>query len=146
MERGEVDGMCGISYSTLKSRFAGLLQEKSINLLVQATAERDSVLAEVPSMAELAANEEDRAIIRLLVGTQRMARPFLAPPDLPRDRKQALREAFNQTTRDPDFVADAKKQDIDVAPMTGAEIDSLLRDLYSFPKEVAARAAVAMAH
>lgn len=146
MERGEVDGMCGISYSTLKSRFAGLLQERSINLLVQATAERDPVLAEVPSMAELAASEEDRAIIKLLVGTQRMARPFLAPPDLPRDRKQALREAFNQTTSDLDFVADAKKQEIDVAPMTGAEIDSLLRDLYSFPKEVAARAAVAMAH
>jgi tripartite-type tricarboxylate transporter receptor subunit TctC len=146
MERGEVDGMCGISYSTLKSRFGRLLEENSINVLVQASVEREPALADVPSMAELAASPEDRAIVKLLVGTQRMARPFLAPPDIPGDRRDVLRSAFDRTMTDAGFVADAKKQDIDVAPMSGAAIDELLRDLYAFPKDIAARAAVAMAH
>jgi tripartite-type tricarboxylate transporter receptor subunit TctC len=146
MERGEVDGMCGISYSTLKSRFGRLLEENSINVLVQASVEREPALADVPSMAELAASPEDRAIVKLLVGTQRMARPFLAPPDIPGDRRDVLRSAFDQTMTDAGFVADAKKQDIDVAPMSGAAIDELLRDLYAFPKDIAARAAIAMAH
>ena len=145
MERGEVDGLCGISYSTLRSRFARLLKDDSIRILVQAAVEREPVLSDVPSMAELAANEQDRAIIKLLVGTQRMARPFMAPPDIPGDRKDALRQAFERTMSDPAFVADAKKQEIDVAPMTGAAIDRLLRDLYAAPKDVAAKAAIAMA-
>lgn len=145
MERGEVDGLCGMSYSTLRSRFVRLLQEQSINLLVQAAVEREPELAEVPSMAELAANDQDRAIIKLLVGTQRMARPFLAPPGIPPDRKDALRLAFDRTMSDPNFLADAKKQEVDVAPMTGAAIDQLLGDLYGAPKDVSARAAVAIA-
>lgn len=145
MERGEVDGMCGISYSTLKSRFARLLHDKSINLLVQASVEREPALSDVPSMAELAASEQDRAIIKLLVGTQRMARPFMAPPNTPVDRKEALRVAFDRTMADAAFIADAKKQEIDVAPLTGAAVDALLRELYAAPKDITAKAAMAMA-
>ena len=145
MERGEVDGMCGISYSSLRSRFGRLLRDHSVNLLVQAAVERDPILADVPAMAELASTDEDRSIIKLLMGTQRMARPFMAPPGIPGDRKDALRLAFDRTMRDPTFVADAQKQEVDVSPMTGAAIDTLLRDLYSAPKDVTAKAAIAMA-
>jgi tripartite-type tricarboxylate transporter receptor subunit TctC len=146
MERGEVDGMCGISYSTLKSRFARLLQDKSINVLVQAGVDREPALSEVPSMAELAGSAQDRAIIRLLVGTQRMGRPFMAPPGIPDDRRDALRLAFDRTMTDADFISDAMKQEVDVSPMKGRAIDELLQDLYASPKEIVAKAAAAMAH
>lgn len=131
VERGEVDGMCGISFSSLKSSFARLLRNS--HLLVQAAVERDPALADVPSMAELASTAQDRAIIKLLVGTQRMARPFMAPPGIPGERKDVLRLAFEHTMNDPAFIADAKKQDVDVSPISGAAIDALLQDLYSAP-------------
>jgi tripartite-type tricarboxylate transporter receptor subunit TctC len=144
MERGEVDGMCGISYSTLKSRFPKWLSEKSINILVQASMEREPALADVPSMAELAASDADRAALKLLVGTQRMARPFMAPPDIPQYLKTALRKAFDQTMQDAEFGATASKLDVDISPMTGDEVERLVRELYDSPKEIALRAAKAI--
>jgi tripartite-type tricarboxylate transporter receptor subunit TctC len=144
LERGEVDGMCGMSYSSLKSRFATALDGGAINLLVQAGLSRDGELPNVPAMSELAANDEQRAVIKLLVGTQAMGRPFLAPPDIPAERLAALRIAFDRTMVDPDFIAEAKRRELDVSPLNGAGVDELLRDLYASPRGVVDSAAKAM--
>jgi tripartite-type tricarboxylate transporter receptor subunit TctC len=141
IERGEADGMCGMSYSTIKSRFARAVTDGSIKLLVQTSVDRDSDLPNVPAMGELAANDQDRAVIKLLVGTQLMGRPFLTAPDVPADRVAALRQAFDRTMADPEFIADARKRDLDVSPMTGAGIDKLLSEFYASPKAVTERAA-----
>jgi tripartite-type tricarboxylate transporter receptor subunit TctC len=144
IERGEADGMCGISYSTLKSRFARALADGSIHLLVQAGIEREAELPNVPTMAELVANDQDRAVIKLLVGTQLMARPFLSAPGIPQDRLAALRTAFDRTMADPEFIADANKRELDVSPLNGAGVDDLLRGLYASPKDVTEKAAKVM--
>ena len=83
-------------------------------------------------------------ILKFIVAPQGMARPFVAPPGIPDERKAALRAAFDSTMKDKDFLAAAAKQDIDVDPVTGAEIDALLKDLYATPKDIIPQASAAM--
>src|SRR5262249_4505114 len=113
-------------------------------IIVQAAIDREPELSNVPTMVELAANDQDRAIIRLLVGTQLMARPFLAPPGIPAERLAILRTAFDRTMADPELIADARKRDLDVSPLMGAGVDKLLGEFYASPKAVTEKAAKAM--
>jgi tripartite-type tricarboxylate transporter receptor subunit TctC len=141
MERGEVDGLCGISWSTVKSRHAEWIKSNRINVLVQAGLEKEPDLPEVPVAADLVKSAEEMQILRLVLTTHIMARPFTAPPEIPADRKQILRKAFDETVNDPEFRAEAAKLQLDINPVSGASIDQLLREIYATPKDVAARAA-----
>lgn len=133
MERGEVDGMCGISYSTLASKHADWLKNKDINILVQGALEPDPALAGVPFMLDLAKSKEQKQILQLTLAPQAMARPFVAPPGLPADRAKALQTAFMATMKDPDFLAEAKHLHLDVSPMSGPQLTDLLKQLYATP-------------
>jgi len=144
MERGEIDGLCGLSYSTLKGRHASWLADKSVNLIVQAAIRKSPALPDVPLLTELTTDKEKLQILKVIVAGQGMARPFVAPPGIAEDRTAALRAAFAATMTDPDFLAEAKRTDIDVNPVSGAEIDALLAELYATPKDVIAKAAAAM--
>jgi tripartite-type tricarboxylate transporter receptor subunit TctC len=144
MERGEVDGLCGISWSTIKSRHADWISEKKVNVPVQAAMHKDPELASVPMAFDLVTRDEQRQILKLLVSTQALARPFAAPPELPADRKEILRKAFDDTVNDPDFRAEAEKDGLDVNPISGASIDTLLNEIYATPKDVVAKAAAAI--
>jgi tripartite-type tricarboxylate transporter receptor subunit TctC len=146
MERGEIDGLCGLSWSTLKGRHAQWLTDKSVHLLVQAGIRKSSDLPDVPLLTDLATDPEKAQILKFIVAGQGMARPFVAPPGIPEDRKAALRAAFDATMRDPDFLAEAKRQDIDVNPVSSGEIDAMLKAAYATPKPVIAQAAEAMAN
>ena len=145
MERGEVDGLCGISYSTLTSKHAAWLAGKDIHILVQAALKKDKALPDVPLLIDDAKTAEQKQILKLILASQAMARPFAAPPGVPADRKAALRQAFDQTMLDPAFLADAKRLKLDVNPFSGKEIDALLAELYATPKAVIAEAARAIA-
>ena len=145
MERGEVDGLCGLSWSTIQTRHLSWLKEKKINLLVQAAFKKDPEIGNVPLVMDLTKDTEKLQILKLILAAQEMARPFAAPPDIPRDRAAALIAAFNATMKDPEYLADAKKLRIDVNPVTGREIDKLLRELYATPKDVIAKASQAIA-
>ncbi len=140
MERAEVEGRCGWSWSSIKNQKAAWLQEKKINLLVQFALEKVADLPDVPLVVDLANTAEQRQILRLILARQVMARPFLAPPGLPEDRKQALRKAFDATMKDADFLSEAAKADLEVNPIDGLKIDELLADLYRTPSDVVARA------
>ncbi len=144
MERGEVDGLCGLSWSTLKSRHQQLISDKLINIIVQAALKKEPELAQVPLATELTKDPEQLQILKLFLSTQEMARPFAAPPDIPPDRKMALISAFEQTMRDPQFLAEAKKQSMDVNPLGAIDIEQLITELYATPKQVVDRAAQAM--
>ena len=85
-----------------------------------------------------ARNDRDRQILRLVLSRQQMAWPFAAPPDLPKDRADALRAAFDATMRDPDYLAETKQRRLEVNPMTGAAIDKLIAELYATPPDVIA--------
>ena len=145
MERGEVDGLCGLSWSTIKTRHLAWLKEKKINLLVQASFKKDPEIGNVPLVMEATKDTEKLQILKLILAAQEMARPFAAPPGIPRDRADALIAAFDATMKDADYLADAKKSRIDVNPVSGPEIDKLLAELYATPKDVITKASQAIA-
>jgi hypothetical protein len=144
MERGEVDGLCGLSWSTIKTRHAEWLSSHSVNIIVQAALQKEPEIASVPLATDLVSNPEQLQIIKLLLTSQAMARPFAAPPEIPLDRKQALIAAFDATMRDADFLADAQKLNFEIRPVSAATIDRLLTEVYATPKDVLAGAAKAI--
>ena len=144
MERGEIDGLCGISWSTIKSRHPEWLTSHSVNIIVQAALKKEPEIASVPLATELTKTPEQLQIIKLLLVSQAMARPFAAPPDIPADRKAALIEAFDATMKDADFLAEAQKLNFDVRPVTAKTIDAMLAEVYQTPKDVIARATKAI--
>jgi tripartite-type tricarboxylate transporter receptor subunit TctC len=143
-ERGEVDGLCGLSWSTLKGRYPHWLKDKKANILIQAGIKKQPELPDVPSAAELAKEPDQAQILKLILIGQAMARPFAAPPGIPAERKAALIAAFERTTRDPDFLAEAQRLDFEVNPVSAAKLDALLAEAYATPKDVIAKAAKAM--
>jgi len=143
-ERGEVDGLCGLSWSTLKGRYPHWLTGKKANILVQAGIKKQPELPDVPSASELAKQPDQRQILKLMLIGQAMARPFAAPPGIPADRKAALIAAFERTTKDPDFLAEAEKLNFEVNPVSADKLDALLAEAYAMPKDVIGKAAKAM--
>jgi tripartite-type tricarboxylate transporter receptor subunit TctC len=146
MERGEVDGLCGLSWGTVMSRHGTWIKDKQVNLLVQAGIRKSKDLPDVPFLTDLTTDKEKLQILKVIVAGQGMARPFAAPPGIPDDRKAALRAAFDATMKDPDFLAQAAKTEVEVNPVSGAEIDTMLAALYATPKDIIAKAAAAMAN
>jgi tripartite-type tricarboxylate transporter receptor subunit TctC len=143
MERGELDGLCGISYSTLQSIHNDWLVQKKVNILVQASLEKHPAIPEVPLILDLVTDPVKKKIVELIVAPQEMARPFATPPGVPEERLKALRQAFDETMTDPEFLADAKKSNLDVNPVSGQRIQDLVASLWASPKEVIAAAAAA---
>jgi len=141
MERKEVDGRCGWSWSSLKSLKAWLPQ---INLLVQFAVEKNAELAQVPWALERAAGDEQRQVLKLLMAGQFLGRPFFSTPEVPADRKTALRQAFDATMKDPQFLAEAARTDMEVTPVTGAAVDAFVAELYRTPKDVIRKAVAAI--
>jgi tripartite-type tricarboxylate transporter receptor subunit TctC len=145
MERGEVDGLCGMSWSTLKSKHLQWMNEKKINIIIQAALRKQPELADVPLAIDLTKDGEKLQILKLFLASQEMARPFAAPPDIPADRKAALIAAFDAMLKDKDFLAEAKKLSMDVNPLSAAGIDKIVAELYATPKAVLEKAAQAIA-
>jgi tripartite-type tricarboxylate transporter receptor subunit TctC len=143
MERGEIDGFCGLSWSTLKSRHADWLNNKSINIIVQAGLKKEPELPDIPFAIDLAKSQEQLQIVKLVLVSQEIARPFAAPPGLPADRRTALIAAFDQTMKDSAFLAEAMTQGLDVDPVSAAAIDALLAEVYATPKSITDKAAKA---
>jgi tripartite-type tricarboxylate transporter receptor subunit TctC len=139
MQRGEVDGLCGVSWSTIKSRYPEWVAQKKINLLLQAPR-RDPELPDVPVASDLAHTPEQRQILDFVVASEVLARPFVAPPGIPADRKAVLRKAFDDTMKDPAFLADARKTMIDINPVSGPEVDAIVASLYATPRDVVQKA------
>ncbi|HEY2137622.1 MAG TPA: tripartite tricarboxylate transporter substrate-binding protein [Xanthobacteraceae bacterium] len=138
IERREVDGRCGWSYSSLKLQRPEWVADKKVNILVQLALKKSPELPDVPLVTDFATTDRQRQILRLVFSRQAMARPFVAPPGIPAERKLALRAAFEQTMADPEFLAEAKERGLEVNPVTGDDIDKLLEDLYQTPADVVA--------
>jgi tripartite-type tricarboxylate transporter receptor subunit TctC len=144
IERGEIDGRCGWSWSSIKSTRPSWITDKKLNVLLQLSMTQNEELTDVPIITELL-NERQRQVLKLVLSRQVMGRPFAAPPDIPQDRKQALRKAFDETMKDQAFLDEAVKTKLDVNPVSGTDIDKLVQELYQTPKDLIeeARAAVA---
>jgi tripartite-type tricarboxylate transporter receptor subunit TctC len=139
IETGEVDGRCGWSWSGVKASKPDWLAQKKINLLVQLALQKASDLPSVPLITDLARADEQRQILKVVFGPQEFAWPFMAPPDLPPDRRQILRAAFDATLSDPEFLDDARKMALDVSPVSGRAVEALINELYTTPDDVVAK-------
>lgn len=146
MERGEVEGYFGSTFSTLVTTRPDWLAEKKVNVLVQVSLAGDPALENVPLVTTLAKSDEQREALALILAPEQASRPFMAPPGLPADRAKALQAAFDATMKDPAFLADAAKAKIDVSPMRGSEISAMLQRIYATPPPIveAARRAIAV--
>jgi tripartite-type tricarboxylate transporter receptor subunit TctC len=141
MERGEVDGRCGWSWSSVKSTRASWLADKKITILMQLSLSKHPDLPDVPLVTDLATTEEQRQILRLIFARQVMGRPYLAPPGVPPDRVAALRSAFMGTMADREFLAEAEKAQLEITPVSGEAVQKLVGEVYQTPPEIAKKAA-----
>jgi tripartite-type tricarboxylate transporter receptor subunit TctC len=144
IERGEVDGRCGWSWSSLKSTREAWITEKKLNFLVHISDQKAPELAHIPTINEFA-NDHQKQVLRLVTSRQVMGRPFAAPPGVAEDRKQALRVAFEATLKDPAFLDEANKLKLEVNPVSGADVDKLLSELYRTRKDIVEEARKAIA-
>jgi tripartite-type tricarboxylate transporter receptor subunit TctC len=135
MERGEVEGICESLDSVIGKR-PDWIEKGTVKILFQGGTEPNPNLKEVPFILDLAKSEEDRQAIRFLYAGQGIGRPFVAPPGLPPERLKMLRDAFEKTMKDPEFIADAKKQKLDLEPQNGEQIERLIKEIYATPKPV----------
>jgi tripartite-type tricarboxylate transporter receptor subunit TctC len=136
VERGEVDGRASWSWTSLKSLKADWIAQKKIEIPVQLNMHSSPDLKDVPLIGSFAKTERQRQIMNLVISRQVMGRPFMAPPGLPADRAAALRTAFDETMKDPEFINEATGRGQEVNPVSGADLDKLIAELYATPKDV----------
>jgi tripartite-type tricarboxylate transporter receptor subunit TctC len=140
IENREVDGSCGLAWSTIKASRSSWIADKKVTVLVQMAMEKLPDLPDVPSALEFVQGD-DRKTLELILMRQEMGRPIAAPPGVPRERIAALRRAFDKSMVDPAFLSEAKQAQLDVDPLTGEQIDELLAKAYSAPAPIVQKAA-----
>jgi tripartite-type tricarboxylate transporter receptor subunit TctC len=138
IERGEVHGQAGHGWTAVKSEYAGELANKSVIVVASFGMEKHADLMDVPLMPT-GNTPEEKQLFNLMYARQVIGRPFLTPPDVPADRLKALRDAWMATVKDPAFLAEAKKLDVDIDPVTFQELDKLIADLYATPPAIIKR-------
>ena len=140
MERGETQGFCGIGWTFVKLRQGDWLRDKKINILFQISMQKHPELPDVPAIIDHARTPEDRKVFEFLFAPQEMGWPYFAPPGVPAERVEALREAFEKSLKDPLYLADAERMGIEVQHLGGAHIDRLLERVYATPQDIIDRA------
>jgi tripartite-type tricarboxylate transporter receptor subunit TctC len=141
IERGEAEGICGLSWSTIKASRPHWIRDKLLNIIVQMGLQKLSDLPDVPSALDLVADPENRPVLELILIRQEAGRPFAAPPGVPAERIAALRRAFAATLDDGEFRADAHKAQLEIEPLTASEIETFLARAYGAPRTTVQKAA-----
>ncbi len=140
MERGEVSGRCGWSWSSVKSTHKAWIDQKKMIVLVQLSLHKHPELPDVPLVTDFAKTDEQRQILKMVFARQVMGRPFVAPPNMPADRVAVLRKAFMDTMNDKDFLAEANKTDLEINPVSGEDVEKLVKEVYATPADIIAKA------
>jgi hypothetical protein len=142
IERGDVDGMCGLDWPSLKSQRPEWLRDKTVNILIQVNLEADAELTAlgVPQIWSYVRGKDDRRALELIIGQQVFGRPYLAPPLVPAEPVRILRAAFAAALSDKELLADAERARIAIAPTSGEAVQSLVAKLYAAPKPTIERA------
>jgi tripartite-type tricarboxylate transporter receptor subunit TctC len=144
LDRSEVQGRCGWSWSSLKATRLNWVLRKRIVVLVQLSLSKHPDLPNVPLIMDLAKTDEQRAIFRMIFARQTMGRPYAAPPALPEDRLKALRKAFMDTMTDKEFLYDAEQNKFEINPVDGDRLETLVKEVYGTPSDVLRKVAKMM--
>jgi len=139
MQRGEVMGVCGLHWSTIKSRWRHELQSGEFFPILQLSGEHSAELRGLAHVNDFIKNDEQRMLFNIIFGVQVLGRAYVLPPDVPKARIGALRKAFMATMADPRFLADAKKTNIDIEPLTGEVVDRMWAEYARTPKSIIAK-------
>jgi tripartite-type tricarboxylate transporter receptor subunit TctC len=138
VERGEVQGNnTGLSNITVNK--ADWYRDGKVRILLQYGTERLPVLPNVPTAIELAPAEADRALLRFYAVKFAMARPLMTPPEVPADRLAALREAFDATMKDPQYLDEARRIGLEINPLGGEGVARLIHHVQATPQDVVDR-------
>ncbi len=137
MQRGEVKGRCGWSWSSVRVTHPEQYRTKAFHVLVQLSLSKHADLPDIPLVMDLAKNDEQKQMFKLVFARQVMGRPVLAPPGVPGDRLAALRKAFMDTMKDPEFLAEAARTKIEITPVSGEAVQKLVEEIYAQPREIA---------
>ena len=145
MERGEVDCIGGTTWSSMKATRGPKLQNHELTIVLQWGTLKDAEIStymkrEIPLILDLAQNDLDRKALTFIASSATLGRPFVAPADLSGDRLQILRRAFDATMKDPDFLAEAGKANMDIKPLGGEALQALAIEVAQAPPERLARA------
>jgi tripartite-type tricarboxylate transporter receptor subunit TctC len=143
MERGEVQGRCGWSWSSVISTHKSWIEDKRMIVLVQLSLTKHPDLPDVPLAMDFAKTDAQRQILKLIFARNVMGRPYVAPPNVPADRVAILRKAFMDTMADKDFLAEAAKANLEISPVSGAEVEKLVQEVYATPPDILAEAKAA---
>src|SRR5262249_26969602 len=140
IERGEIDGFVGWCWTCMKADKPQYLRDKLVNVFVQFGRDPEATSLGIPSALDLVTDPKERQVVGLILANLEMSRPFVAPPGLPADRLQALRDAFDATIKDPAFLAASAKAGREISVIGAKEIDALLAESYALPKDIVQRA------
>ena len=136
LENGEVEGMCGFGWDTLKADRPQWLKDKFVNIFLQLNPiEKISELPNTPWIMDYLKTPADRQLVDAAMGTQAIVRSFVAAPGVPRDRVEILRKAFMDTIKDPELVADAVKTQSDIHSHPGSKVEEFIRRWFSIPPD-----------
>ena len=146
MERGEVEGICGLDWSSLRSQKPHWVKDKLMHVILQVGLDEHAGLAKdgVPTLWKYVKDKETRAVLELIVSQQVFGRPFLVPPGTPDDRVAILRKAFDATMADKAFIADAEKMGLEIEPASGQRVQDVVAKVYAAPDAVVMRARKAL--
>ena len=134
VERGEMDGICGLFVSSIQASYLPLIKSGELILLIQMGQTRTDVFGNLPSVYDYAKTDQDRQVLEIHFDQLALARPIMAPPGMTADRIALLRKAFEESMKDPALLADAQKVGLDIDLMTGVEVEKLLIKLADYPK------------
>jgi tripartite-type tricarboxylate transporter receptor subunit TctC len=140
MEKGEVGGRGSNSWASWKSGHPEWVADKKIYILVQIGLKRAADLPDVPLMSELAKTDEGRQILTFISSDMGISRALVTTPGVPPERLAALRQAFMEMLKDPDFLAEAATTQMDISPSSGEEAQKVADSMFDYPAAVLARA------
>ena len=141
LESGETEGVCGLSWSTIKAARPHWIKDNKLNVIVQLGLAKLPELPDVPAALDLVTDPVKKQVLGLILLRQELGRPVAAPPGVPADRLEILRSAFDATMTDPQFLAEAAKLELEIEPLSAPEIDKLLADAFATPKPIVQEAA-----
>lgn len=139
IEKGEVQGICGMPMSTLRAQWSDVLDSGKVKPFIQLSGTKGA-LPNVEFVYDRAKTAEDTQVYDLIFGILKLGKIFAAPPGVPAERVKALRDAFDASMKDPELLAEAAKQRIDISPANGAAVASFIAGIYKAPAAVVERA------
>jgi tripartite-type tricarboxylate transporter receptor subunit TctC len=141
VERGELDGIAGWSWDSLKLERPAWATSKDVTLILQVSDHRHPEIPDVPNIYDYVDNPDDKATLELIFGHQLLGRPFMMAPGVPQERVEAARRAFDLTMKDPKFRSDADAMRLEIDAVSGEEIEVHVKRMFAMPKALIDKAA-----